>query len=64
MATAIAAARLSCELALGARDRNPRDAWARERYEWALLALERLEAIEIDWQTHSRRVAVGDPTAA
>lgn len=47
MATAISAAKLHVELALGALDRNPRDRWARSRYEFALRALEAIECDEI-----------------
>jgi hypothetical protein len=47
MATAIKAAKLHVEMALRALDRSPRDRWARERYEFALRALEGIEADEI-----------------
>jgi hypothetical protein len=62
MQSAISAARLSCQLALAAKDRNPRDAWARERYEYALMALEKVAAIEID-RKRNDRLAINESVA-
>lgn len=48
MPTAINAAKLHVELALAAKDRDPRDRWRRERYEYALVALERIQAMDLE----------------
>lgn len=44
---AVRAARQRVSLARTALERNPRDAFAAERLEWALLALEQAEAEEL-----------------